>query len=223
MRRSPAMAPSAASRPSALSSARVTTICGNTTPVLRGSSGRRSSSTSGVASKLASGVASVIGGLQWISVITPLREIHNRPQPICIPDTSRRISPSPRPLPQRQKVAICFRSETNRYLLVGSAESEQAVVAHPGDGALETLSEGERLVGEALDGLVVHEERRREVLAGQRDQAGPETGGHLGIVELRDPDLGDPLVRARHLERQVAEPRHTAHVARPTEREVPLP
>ncbi len=113
MRRSPAMAPSAASRPSALSSARVTTICGNTTPVFRGSRGRRRpSSWGGVSSGVASGLASVIGGLQWISVITPLREIHNRPQPACIPDTYRRISISH----QRQKVAICFRSGTNRYL-----------------------------------------------------------------------------------------------------------
>ena len=60
-------------------------------PGVQGQQGRRWASTSGVAS----GLASVIGGLQWISVITPLREIHNRPQPVCIPDTLPSDSRSP--------------------------------------------------------------------------------------------------------------------------------
>ena len=113
-RRSPAMAPSAASRASAVSSASVTTICGRTTPVVRGSSGRFR----------VVGVGHREVSLQW--VITPLREILNHLAAGCIPESKGRVFHR-------------HTSETAPFCARGRSASEQVVLAHPGDGAGQTV------------------------------------------------------------------------------------
>ncbi len=109
-----------------------------------------------------------------------------------------------------------------RQRVRGERPRREIVLLQPGDGAGQTVVEGDRVVAQALHGLAVLEERHRERLLGQGDQRGAEALQCLRRVELGARHLVDVVVDATDAARAVHEHGHAADVLGTAERQVRL-